>query len=236
MNNQPQKTVLIVDDDELLLDMLDEYLQQDGYTTFTAVNGADYLAILENNQIDVIVQDLLLGDDDGMELLKQVCKDHQIPVIMMSGRGEATDRILGIEAGADDYLAKPFLPKELSVRINAILRRQNAATATPAATKSSTLTFDVWTLDLNTYDVQHKNGDIAPFTTGEFMVLRKLVESPNQVFSRDQLLNIMREFDADVFERAVDIQISRIRKKLGDSASNPRYIRTIRNVGYIFIG
>lgn len=236
MNDQTKKTILIVDDDNFLLEMLDEYLQQDGYTTLTAQNGADYLALLAKNQVDVIIQDLLLGEDDGMELLKIVCKDYQIPVIMMSGRGEATDRILGIEAGADDYLAKPFLPKELSVRINAILRRQDTMTAAPSNTGNNSLTFDCWTLDPNSYHVSHENGDIAPFTTGEFMVLKKLVESPNQVFTREQLLNIMREFDADVFERAVDIQISRIRKKLGDSASNPRYIRTIRNVGYIFIG
>lgn len=236
MPDKVKKTILIVDDDELLLDMLDEYLQQDGYTTLTATNGADYLSILEKNQIDVIVQDLLLGNDDGMALLKQVRETHITPIIMISGRGEATDRILGIEAGADDYLAKPFLPKELSVRINAILRRQETMVPAPTEAQENTLSFDVWTLDLNSYHVQHENGDIAPFTTGEFMVLKKLVENPSNVLSRDQLLNIMREYDADVFERAVDIQISRIRKKLDDSAGKPRYIKTVRGIGYIFIG
>ncbi|MEM7618762.1 MAG: response regulator transcription factor [Pseudomonadota bacterium] len=234
-----KKTVLIVDDDLDLLEMLQEYLEQDGYDTITTNDSANVQDILLSQAVDLVVQDLLMPGDDGIALIGKHYNELSIPVIMMSGRAEATDRIIGIEAGADDYLAKPFLPRELSVRVKAIFRRieqMDKKLRDEAVTYEGpdVIQFDRWSMDRAQYQVFSDQGESAGLTVSEFKVLERLVLSQNVVLTRQQLFETIRDLDADVFDRAVDIQISRIRKKLHDTPKKPRYIKTVRSAGYVF--
>lgn len=233
------KTILLVDDDPDLRGMLKEYLHGDGYDVVDTGSTAEAESIISDQAIDIIVQDLIMPGDNGIAMIQKVYSQWPIPVIMMSGKAEATDRIIGIEAGADDYIAKPFLPRELSARIQAIFRRtqlleERARAEISTANESDLICFDCWKMDRGQYQVFDQDGQSAEFTVSEFKVLERLVLANNVVLSRQQLFETIRELDADVFDRAVDIQISRIRKKLRDTARNPKYIKTIRSAGYIF--
>lgn len=232
-----QKTILLVEDDIDLLEMLMSYLEIDGFKTIACGSSDECLDILNTQPIDLIVQDRILWGEDGLELLKEIRKKTDTPLIMMSGRSDPPDRILGIEAGADDYIAKPFYPKELVVRINAILKRSAGAPKTqPQSLEEQTIIrFGEWTMNRDCYEVKNENGDNAGLTTAEFRLLERLILSQNRALSREQLLDTLSQYDEDIFDRAIDIQVSRIRKKLKDPVKNPEYIKTVRSVGYIFI-
>lgn len=237
-------TILAVDDDQNLQTVMRHYLEQAGYVFLSALSGKELMQKLEATQPDIILLDLLLPDNDGLSLLTMIRTKTHAPVIVVSGKDEAADRIVGLEMGADDYLTKPFEMRELSARIKAVLRRSSGALSTPAndkgeqasATKAQKIKFNGWTLDRAQYQLFDADNKPADLTSGEFKLLEALVIAPNRVLSREQLFELTRQGNFDVYDRAIDIQIARIRKKLGDDPKEPALIKTVRGVGYMFCG
>lgn len=236
-------TVLTVDDDADLQVVMRHYLEAEGYQILSARSGAELLAKLETAAPDIILLDLILPDNDGLSLLGQIRSKCSAAVIVVSGKDETADRIVGLEMGADDYLTKPFEMRELSARIKAVLRR--TAGAEPAANdksagglaKAARIVFGGWTLDRRQYQLFDAQGKPAELTSGEFRLLEALVCAPNRVLSREQLFELTRGGgDFDSYDRAIDIQVARIRKKLQDDPKNSELIKTVRGVGYMFTG
>ena len=188
---------------------------------------------LEQKQIDLIVLDLMLPGEDGLEICRNLRARRSIPVIILSALDEETDRIVGLEMGADDYLTKPFNPRELLVRIKAVLRRTRALPAAGNATENtSRLRFAGWTLDLNSRHLHSPQGVLVPLSGGEFRLLHTLLEHPGRSLNRDQLLELTQGREAGVFDRSVDVLIGRLRRHLGENAKAPAIIQTERGVGY----
>lgn len=233
-------TVLSVDDDEGLQTVITHYLEGEGYTMLSARSGKELLDVLKTENPNLILLDLVLPDTDGISILAQMRGLKKIPVIVVSGKSDTTEKIVCLEMGADDYMTKPFEMRELSARIKAVLRR---AEETPASADSSKddngrekIEFDGWVLDKARFQLFDAKGDSADLTTGEYKLLEALVDSSNKVLTRERLFELTRESDYDSFDRAVDIQIGRIRKKIGDDPKNPHYIKTVRGAGYMFCG
>ena len=232
-------TVLSVDDDEGLQTVITHYLNGEGYNTLCARNGRELLHALENDNPNIILLDLVLPDTDGISILAQLRGRKKIPVIVVSGKSDTTEKIVCLEMGADDYMTKPFEMRELSARIKAVLRRaeERMPPDQPDAAKESTqVKFGQWILDksqFQLFDVQRNSADL---TTGEYKLLEALVSAPNKVLSRERLFELTRATDYDSFDRAVDIQIGRLRKKLNDDPKDPAFIKTVRGVGYMFCG
>ena len=188
---------------------------------------------LEQKQIDLIVLDLMLPGEDGLEICRNLRARRSIPVIILSALDEETDRIVGLEMGADDYLTKPFNPRELLVRIKAVLRRTRALPAAGNATENtSRLRFAGWTLDLNSRHLHSPQGVLVPLSGGEFRLLHTLLEHPGRSLNRDQLLELTQGREAGVFDRSVDVLIGRLRRHLGENAKAPAIIQTERGIGY----
>lgn len=236
-------TVLTVDDDADLQIVMRHYLEAEGYQILSAQSGAELLSKLETASPDIILLDLILPDNDGLSLLTQIRSKSSAAVIVVSGKDETADRIVGLEMGADDYLTKPFEMRELSARIKAVLRRTSSAD-TPANTdkagsalsKAPRMIFGGWVLDRRQYQLFDEAGTPAELTSGEFRLLEALVMAPNRVLSREQLFELTRSGEFDSYDRAIDIQIARIRKKLQDDPKTPELIKTVRGVGYMFTG
>ena len=220
------------------------YLEQEGYRFHSAHSGKELAEKLETTHPDIILLDLILPDSDGLSLLTSIRSKSKAAVIVVSGKDDTTDRIVGLEMGADDYLVKPFEMRELSARIKAVLRRtaeQNHAPpandgATSALAKADKIVFNGWTLDRLQYQLFDPKGNAADLTSGEFRLLEALVSAPNRVLTREHLFDLTRQGTFDVFDRAIDIQIGRIRKKINDDPRQPALIKTIRGVGYLFAG
>ncbi|MFN7112826.1 MAG: response regulator transcription factor [Alphaproteobacteria bacterium] len=236
-------TVLTVDDDADLQVVMRHYLEAEGYQILSARSGAELLAKLESTAPDIILLDLILPDNDGLSLLGQIRSKCSAAVIVVSGKDETADRIVGLEMGADDYLTKPFEMRELSARIKAVLRRtggneapaNDKAAAAGNLAKAPRLIFGGWVLDRRQYQLFDSEGKPADLTSGEFRLLEALVSAPHRVLSREQLFELTRGgSDFDSYDRAIDIQIARIRKKLQDDPKNPELIKTVRGVGYMF--
>jgi two-component system, OmpR family, response regulator len=224
--------LLIVDDDREIRTLLADYLQTHGYRCLMAADGDAMWDQLQQNSVDLIVLDLNLPGDDGLVLCRNLRAKSAIPVIMLTARGEPLDRILGLEMGADDYLPKPFEPRELLARIRSVLRR-SAAQGQRTDGKIQFLRFAGWTLDLIARHLIDPNEMVVVLSGAEFRMLKIFLEHPNRVLNRDQLLNMTQGRDADPFDRSIDIQISRIRQKLGEDARAPQIIKTVRNGGYV---
>lgn len=234
-------TVLTVDDDQNLQTVIRLYLESDGYKVISAASGDQLLERLHSAQADVILLDLVLPDTDGLHLMGKVRQLTTAPIIVVSGKGDTTDRIIGLEMGADDYLGKPFEMRELSARIKAVLRRaQNEADNAPSPEqnrgKAERISFNGWMLDRSQYQLFDHNSQSANLTTGQFKLLEALVLSPNRALSREYLFELTREGEFDAYDRAIDIQIARIRKKLEEDGKASEVIKTIRGVGYMFCG
>jgi two-component system OmpR family response regulator len=223
--------ILVVDDDPGIRDVLSEFLERHGYAVRTAADGREMEAALAQSRPDLIVLDLMLPGEDGLSICKRVSGAGGPPVIMLSAMGEDTDRIIGLELGADDYLPKPCNPRELLARVKAVLRRRHEGPAAPAAGPS--VEFDGWRLDLVRRDLTSPAGVTVNLSTGEFNLLRTFVERPERVLTRDQLLDLARGPASEAFDRAIDVQISRLRRKL-DDGSGRDFIRTVRGEGYMF--
>ena len=230
--------LLIVDDDREIRELLSRFLRKHGFRVSVAVDGREMRKALAERAIDLVVLDLMLPGEDGLSVCRRLRSDSTMPVIMLTAMGEEIDRIVGLEMGADDYLAKPFNPRELLARINAVLRRTGASAvhAARAADEQSTMRvrFDGWTLDLNKRELISPSGVLVPMSAGEFALLATFVAHPQRVLSRDQLLDFARGRDAQPFDRAIDVQVSRLRRKIEDDPREPALIKTVRGGGYLF--
>ncbi len=223
--------ILIVDDDPEIRSLLSDYLQVNGYRTSTAGDGRAMSQVLDRAGIDLIVLDLMLPGDDGLVLCRNLRVSSDIPVIMLTARGDEMDRILGLEMGADDYLPKPFNPRELLARIKVILKRSRMMPA-PERTGHDPIHFAGWSLDPIARHLESEKG-VVPLSGAEYRLLEVLLTHPNRVLNRDQLLDLTQGRDADPFDRSIDVLVSRLRKRLGDDPKSPAIIKTVRGEGYI---
>lgn len=226
--------VLIVDDDAEIRSLLSEYLQRNGYRVNAVADGKRMWAALETGKPDLIVLDLMLPGTDGLTLCRDLRARSSIPVIMLTARGEETDRIVGLEMGADDYLAKPFNPRELLARVKSVLRRSRSLPENLEPVKAKALRFSGWTLDLEKRHLVSPRKVVVPLSGVEFRLLQIFLNHPNRVLTRDQLIDLMLSRDAGPFDRAIDVQVSRLRHRLGEDAKDPAFIKTVRGQGYVF--
>ncbi len=228
MEDNPQ--VLVVDDDAGIRDLLADYLVKQGMTVKTARDGKEMDERLAGYAPDLVVMDLMMPGEDGLSLTRRLKAERDIPVIMLSARGEDIDRIVGLEVGADDYLPKPFNPRELLARIRAVLRR---GTHKAGEQEGEVVRFGPFALDLASQSLS-RDGEDIPLTQAEFTLLKIFVEHPNRALSRDQIMDWLKGFERDPFDRSIDVRVTRLRKKIEEDPANPAYIRTVWGQGYLF--
>lgn len=229
--------ILIVDDDPQIRTLLGEHLARQGFRVSEAGNGREMRAVLAQSPVDLVVLDLLLPGEDGFALFRAIrASEHRaVPVVMLTALSDDVDRIVGLELGADDYVAKPFAPRELIARIRSVLRRARMLPpGQPQAAAQRFSLFGDWALDAVERHLVHNSGAVSVLTSAEYALLVFLLERAQQVVTRDQLLIHMAGRDAEVFDRSIDLRISRLRKRLGDGAREALYIKTVRNEGYVF--
>lgn len=226
----PPPEILIVDDDPDIRRLTADFLRREGLSVETAADASAMDAVLARKRPDLIVLDLMLPGEDGLSICRRVRAQNGPNILMLSAKGEEIDRVIGLEMGADDYLAKPFGPRELLARIRAILRRA----AAPTDTASRRYTFDQFVIDIDARQITHASGEDVMLTTGEFDLLACFVQSARRVLSRDQLLDHLRGRGAEAFDRTIDMMVSRLRRKLSDAGSSAGLITTVRNSGYLF--
>jgi two-component system OmpR family response regulator len=235
------KHVLVVDDDPVMRDLIADYLHDQEFRASEAGGGREMARILAEDAVDLVLLDLKLVEEDGLELMRQLRCRLDLPIIILTGhRRDEIDRVVGLELGADDYLTKPFSLRELLARIRAVLRRSKAREPAPApapekgGSKRTRYRFAGWDLDLRTRRLTSPAGEPVPLTKGEFGLLMAFLQRPQQVLSREQLLAASRAHDDEVFDRSIDVQILRLRRKLEADPSEPEFIKTERGAGYIF--
>ncbi len=235
MQNYSSKPhILVVDDDSEIRDLLSQFLRKHEYQVSVAADGSAMWATLDKQTIDLIVLDLMLPDDDGLTLCRQLRSNQNIPIIMLTALGEDTDRIVGLEVGADDYLPKPFNQRELLARIKAVLRRAPSSVTNHAAHTYTSLRFEGWSLNVTKRELYRYDDVLVPLTAGEYELLLAFLEHPQQVLNRDQLLDLSKGRTLMPFDRSIDVQISRLRRKIEKDSKNPALIKTVRSGGYIF--
>lgn len=234
MTQETQK-ILVVDDDMRLRALLERYLVEQGYVVRSAANSEQMDRLLERENFHMLVLDLMLPGEDGLSICRRLRqKENNIPIVMLTAKGDEVDRIIGLELGADDYMPKPFNPRELLARIKAVLRRRTQEAPGAPSMEETSITFGDFELNLATREM--KKGDKnMPLTSGEFAVLKSLVTHPRKPLSRDKLMNLARGRDYSALERSIDVQVSRLRRMLEVDATNPRYIQTVWGLGYVFI-
>jgi two-component system phosphate regulon response regulator OmpR len=228
MATRPSR-ILVVDDDADLRLLLSDYLRREGYEVSAVEDGAAMHAWLAQETADLLILDLMLPGEDGLTLARQLRKESHVPIIMLSARGDDVDRIVGLEVGADDYLAKPFNPRELLARIRAVLRRQ----AQPGVATAGLIEFGNFRMDVEARELS-KDGEAVPLTSREFDLLQVLAEHPNRVLDRDRLLDLLKGYERSPFDRSIDVQVARLRAKIEPDTKHPRYIRTVWGKGYLF--
>jgi DNA-binding response OmpR family regulator len=226
--------ILAVDDDATIRDVISEYLNRNELRVTAVADGRAMQEVLSEAVVDLIVLDLKLRGEDGMALARRIREESAIPIIMLTGRAEEADRVMGLELGADDYLTKPFSPRELLARIRTVLRRRRAEVRQGRPDGIRAYRFDGWELNLNTRRLSARDGEHVPLSNGEFSLLVVLLGAPQRILSRDQLLDLSRLHNDEVFNRSVDVQIMRLRRKIEVDSAEPRYIKTERGAGYIF--
>ena len=230
--NAPAPRILMVDDDPGIRDVVSDFLGKHGYQVETAGDSREMDVALSRGPVDLVVLDVMLPGEDGLAICKRLAGPEGPPIIMLSAMGEDTDRIVGLELGADDYLPKPCNPRELLARVRAVLRRAEQRGVTSGG--GAGCEFAGWRLDLMRRELRSPDGVVVNLSSGEFSLLRAFVERPQRVLTRDQLLDYARGPASDAFDRAIDVQISRLRRKLDDGAAGQDLIRTVRNEGYMF--
>ena len=231
----PSPHILVIDDDREIRDLLARFLRKHGFRVDGAADGKAMWRLLEAGRFDLVVLDLMLPGEDGLSLCRRLrAQAANMPIIMLTAIGEEMDRIIGLEMGADDYLAKPFNPRELLARMRAVLRRSGAPPNPSEAAGEDDLTFAGWRLRLGPRELLAPDGSPVELTGGEFELLCALASRPNRLLSREQLLDQTRGRDAVPFDRAIDVQISRLRGKIEADPKNPALIKTVRGAGYIF--
>ena len=228
-----QDHLLVVDDDAELRNLLRDYLGQAGFRVTTVADGRQMQRAMDAARFDLVILDVMLPGEDGLSLCRRLRAGGRVPILMLTARGDEVDRIVGLEMGADDYLSKPFNPRELLARVKSILRRAGSLPENLAPEDVHRFSFAGWTLDVHSRQLRSPAGVVVDLSGVEYKVLRVLVEHPNRVMSRDQLLEFTQGREALPFERGIDVQIGRLRRKLGDGAREPRLIKTVRNEGYV---
>lgn len=235
-----KQTLLVVDDDQEIRELLADLLvNKYGYDVVCACHGQDMFQQLEQHTVDLIVLDIMMPGDDGFELCRKLRMTSQIPIIMLTANGDETDRVVGLEVGADDYLSKPFSPRELVARIRAVLRRSEvmsteAGNLQSEQSEDDTASFNGWVLDMATRHLTSPDGIEISLSSGEYSLLAAFINHPRRVLSRDQLLELTRNRSAGPFDRSIDIQVSRLRQKIEDDPKKPEKIKTVRGGGYMF--
>ncbi len=224
-----KQKVLVIDDDEKLNDLLQDYLANYGFDVVSSTHPVEGLELIISQAPDLVILDVMLPEMDGFEVCKKIRQDSSIPVIMLTARGEITDKVVGLELGADDYLPKPFEPRELVARIQSVLRRSTHLKS------SSLLTFNELTVNLENHEVKIK-GEIIDLTSTEFELLTLFVKNPGKVLNRDQIMECVSGIEWESFNRSVDVLVSRLRQKLRDDPKHPCYLKTIWGTGYLFLG
>jgi len=234
MNQETQK-ILVVDDDLRIRSLLERFLKEQNYQVRTAADAEQMDRFLERENYHMLVLDLMLPGEDGLSICKRLrSNENMIPIIMLTAKGDEVDKIIGLELGADDYLAKPFNPRELLARIKAVMRRRVVEVPGAPSAEEKIITFGEFTLNLATREM-HQNDEVINLTSGEFAVLKSLVTHPRKPLSRDKLMNIARGRDYSALERSIDVQVSRLRRLLEIDPAKPRYIQTVWGVGYVFV-
>jgi two-component system OmpR family response regulator len=227
--------ILVVDDDPQIRELLEEYLTENVLRVSVASNGTQMSQILADDAIDLVVLDLRLAGEDGMTIARTLRESSAIPIVMLTGVRDEADRVMGLELGADDFLTKPFSPRELLARIRTVLRRtKGAALAQARQHEIRAYRFDEFELNLRTRRLKRRDGRAIDLTNGEFNLLAALLAAPQRILTRDQLLEASRVYDNEVYDRSIDVQVLRLRKKIESDPSQPRFIVTERGVGYIF--
>lgn len=234
MQTEQQKRILVVDDDEDIRDLLKEYLEKNGFSVTTAADGQAMRQFWPAQRLDLIVLDIMMPGDDGFTLCKEIRARSRTPIIMLTAGSDETDRIIGLELGADDYVGKPFNPRELLARIKAVLRRyEEGAEHRPGHDGQQRLRFGNWSLDVTNRELTSPEGDVQSLNGADYNLLQLFLSRPGEVLSRDDLSLHLRGRDASPFDRSIDVQISRLRGRLNDDGKSPQVIKTVRGAGYI---
>jgi two-component system OmpR family response regulator len=230
----PSPHILIVEDARDIREPLARYLREHGYRATTAADAAAARKLMRGAAIDLVVLDIMMPGEDGLSLCRSIRESSQTPVILLTARGEEVDRIIGLEMGADDYIPKPFSPRELIARIAAVLRRTQALPPRQKPPESERVKFGDWILDTGQRELIGPDGMAMPLSSGEFRLLSALLERPKMALSRNQLLDLTKGREAELFDRSIDNHVSRLRKKIEPDPKNPRYIKTVWGGGYMF--
>lgn len=229
--------ILVVDDDRDIRQMVGDYLRRNGLRVSLAADGREMRATLDTSDVDLVVLDVMMPGEDGLALCRSLRagKHRAVPVVLLTARDDETDRIIGLEMGADDYVTKPFSSRELLARINAVIRRARMLPPNLQVSEASRwIRFGDWRLDTAARHLLDGQGTAYPLSGAEFRLLRVFIDHPQRVLSRDQLLNLTQGRDAEVFDRSIDLLVSRLRQRLGDGAREQTYIKTVRSEGYVF--
>ena len=224
--------ILVVDDDPKVRTLLRRCLEGEGFAVSDAKDGAELQSCLQRQQISLITLDLNLGKENGLDLARDIRKQRNIPIIMLTGKGDAIDRVVGLEVGADDYLAKPFELRELVARIRAVLRR--VTPTEPATATGQRYAFEGWVLDISRRSLKRNSGDDQDLTTSEFNLLEAFVKRPHRVLSRDDIMDLLKGHDWSPLDRSIDNLVARLRKKVEKDPDRPALIKTVRGAGYTF--
>lgn len=233
------ETILVVEDDLDMRETICSTLIKDGYQVEEAGDAKEMRSVLGGGRIDLVILDLVLPGESGFNLAREVRSNSDIPLIILSGKGDVIDKVVGLEIGADDYITKPFFPRELIARVGTVLRRmgrrEHEAVPATGTERPSTIQFGDWTLDLFGQRLTKSNGDPVTLTTYEFQVLSAMAQRPGMVLSRDQIMDLVAGREWNPLDRSIDVLIAKLRKKIGDNSRNPQFIRTVRNTGYMFV-
>ena len=230
--------ILVVDDDPRIRQMLTRYFEQEGYRVSAVADGASMRARLSDS-VDVILLDVVLPGEDGLTLAREIRATSNVGIIMLTGRDDVLDRVVGLELGADDYIAKPFHLREVLARVKSVLRRRGPSSAAPAASQAASdevICFDGWRLDIGRRQLVSPTGEDVTLTTGEFDLLTALAKHPGRVFGREALMDLTRGRSWEAFDRTIDAQVARLRKKIETDPKNPTLVKSVRGVGYVFTG
>jgi two-component system OmpR family response regulator len=229
----PKNHILVVDDDPEIRILLKDYLEKNAFRVTAVGDGRGMWKVLEQGRVTLVILDVMLPGEDGLILCRNLRARSEIPVIMLTALGEDTDRIVGLEIGADDYLPKPFNPRELLARIKVILRRATRVVGDGTTDGAKRIRFASWTLDVVARHLIAPDGVVVPLSGGEYRLLRVLLEHPNRVLNRDQILDFSKGEEWEPFDRSIDVQVSRLRRRLRDDGKHPTLIKTVRGEGYI---
>jgi two-component system OmpR family response regulator len=241
MPTPPQaRTILVVDDEEPVRALLRDCFELEGYKVEEAADARSAMARLEGEPLQLVTLDLKLGGDDGLELARQIRARCNVPIVMITGKGDTIDRVVGLELGADDYIAKPFHVREVLARVRAVLRRYEGASAAeapnPTREAGEAWVFDTWTLDVGKRELRADSGEVRELTTAEFDMLLMFVRRPSRVLSRDNIMDMLKGHEWSPLDRSIDTLVARLRRKVEELPDSPRLIKTVRGVGYVFAG